>query len=268
MNLWQAIVLGIIQGITEWLPVSSSGHLVLSRHYLGLEPSLAFDVFLHFGSAAVVLFIFRKEVYTVITVFINALDDLPSKGLSAFTITPERRLAISIIIASIPTAIFGLVISRYYEGILSQPRSVGIALLITSGILMMNRNKRGVRTTGDLNVPDALVIGTLQGIATIPGLSRSGFTISGGILRGINRQVAVRYSFLLFLPAILGSGILKASNLSGGDDLFPLLIGVMTTMIVGYFTIKALLKLIERGWFYYFAIYCGLMGVILLIITV
>ncbi len=264
MNLWQAVVLGIIQGITEWLPVSSSGHLVLGKHFLGLEPSLAFDVFLHFGSAAVVLLIFRKEVITVITVFVNALDDLPSVGIKAFTTTPERRLGVLIILACIPTGIIGLIVSHYYEGVLSEPRTVGIALLVTSVLLAMCRNRRGTRGTRDLNSLDALVVGTLQGIATIPGISRSGSTISGGILRGINRQVAVRYSFLLFLPAILGSGLLKARHLSGGEELLPLTVGVITAMVVGYFTIKALLKVVEKGWFHYFAIYCGALGLILL----
>ncbi len=267
MNIVQAVILGIIQGITEWLPVSSSGHLVLAKYYLDLEPSLTFDVFLHFGSAAVVLIIFRKEVHAVLSAFFAAVKDLPAQGSSAMMNTPERRLAFLIIAASIPTGIIGLTISYFYEGILSEPRTVGMALLVTAGVLLSVRGKAGTRKAKDLNLTDAFIVGTMQGMAAIPGISRSGFTISGGLLRGIDRRVAVRYSFLLFLPAILAAGLLQARKMTGDIDIVPIAIGVITAMIVGYITIIALLKLIEKGWFHYFAIYCVAVGSFLIITT-
>ena len=267
MNILQAIILGIIQGITEWFPVSSSGHLVIAKYYLDLEPSLSFDVFVHFGSAAVVLLIFRKEVHAVITAFFAALKDLPTHGTSAMMNTPERRLAFLIIIASIPTGIIGLTISYFYEGILSEPRTVGMALLITAVVLLSTRSKLENRGAKDMNMVDALLIGTMQGMAAVPGISRSGFTISSGLLRGIDRRVAVRYSFLLFLPAILAAGLLQARDITGDMDHIPIIVGVITAMIVGYITIIALLKLIERGWFHYFAIYCVTVGTFLILTT-
>lgn len=267
MEIWQAVLLGIIQGITEWFPVSSSGHLVLSKNYLGIEPSLTFDVFVHFGSAAVILFIFRKEVKRVLVAFFSSVAESKEEGLSSFTKTSYRKLALFIIIGSIPTGILGLIISGFYEGPLSEPLFVGTALLITGLVLITTKFYHGERPQNDMNTMDALIIGTMQGLAAVPGISRSGFTISSSLIRGLKREVAARYSFLLFLPAITAAGLLKLNDLgSTSIEYVPLLIGTATAMLVGYITIKALLSLIQKGKFYAFSIYCFIVGMLVIIL--
>ena len=270
MEIWQAVLLGIIQGITEWFPVSSSGHLVLTKHFLDIEPSLFFDVFIHFGSAIVVLFIFRKDVKDVIVSFFSALIESPESGLKAFTKTGKRKLATYIIIGSIPTGIIGLLVSIYYEGFFSDPIIVGIALLVTGIVLLTTKDKDGKKTEEYMDTKDALSVGFMQGLASIPGISRSGFTISASLDRGIERETAARYSFLLFLPAITAAGILKITDLPKGEnpDLMILMIGTITAMLVGYITIKALLALIRKGEFYKFSIYCFAVGIIVILLSI
>lgn len=269
MDIWQAVLLGIIQGITEWFPVSSSGHLVLTKHFLGIEPSLFFDVFVHFGSALVVLIIFRTEVKNVIAAFFSALKDLPEDGRRAFFKTADRKLSLFIIVASIPTGLIGLLVSYYYEGFLSDPFWVGIALLLTGIVLMSTKGVKGDKREREMTFLDSILVGVMQGIAAIPGVSRSGFTISTSVHRGLNRDLAVRYSFLLFLPAITAAGLLKASSLTSTstENMLPVLIGTISAVIVGYASIKALLKLIEQGKFYMFSFYCFAVGTILVYLS-
>ncbi|MFO7990768.1 MAG: undecaprenyl-diphosphate phosphatase [Thermoplasmata archaeon] len=269
MNIWQAVLLGIIQGITEWFPVSSSGHLVLTKHFLGIEPSLFFDVFVHFGSALVVLIIFRKEVKNVIASFFSALKDLPVEGGNAFFKTADRKLSLFIILASIPTGLIGLLVSYYYEGFLSDPFWVGAALLLTGIVLISTKGRRGHKSEKEMTSLDGILVGIMQGIAAVPGISRSGFTISTAIHRRLDRDLAVRYSFLLFLPAITAAGLLKASSLtsSSTENLIPIFIGTVTAVIVGYVSIKTLLKLIEKGKFYMFSFYCLAVGTVLVYLS-
>ncbi|PIO06674.1 undecaprenyl-diphosphatase [Candidatus Woesearchaeota archaeon CG08_land_8_20_14_0_20_43_7] len=253
LTLIKAIILGIIQGITEWLPVSSSGHLVIFQRMLGLSVPVFFDILLHIGTLIAVVAVFHKDIMDMIkAVFTFRFQTVPGK------------LAIFIIIGSIPTAIIGFAFHDLFSSFFNSLLVVGIALIVTGIFLSVCERKEGKRS---LDTKNAFLIGIAQGVAIIPGISRSGSTIGTALLLGIKKETAARYSFLLAIPAIIGAGIFEGKEIIFSSmDWLPVIAGVLTSAIIGYLCIKLLLRLIAKRKFHLFSIYCILVGVISIIL--
>lgn len=274
MNFFQAILLGTIQGLTEFLPVSSSGHLVLLQALFGLEESeLFFDICLHGGTLIAVAAVFFREIAAIL----NTLIRLPSLGRRAgsmkrlYGTNQHVRISVLILVGSIPTGLMGVLFDEIADRIFSNLPLVGIMLLVTGTLLWITRGlKTAGRLVSGLGVKDALLVGLVQGLAILPGISRSGSTISAALLLGIDREVAGRYSFLLSIPAIVGaivlgfkSGLLEKSSASAA----ALIGGTFAAALVGYLALIFLLKIIKHGKFYLFSPYCWLAGILALILS-
>ncbi len=249
----EAFILAIVQGITEWLPVSSSGHLVIFQQLYGMSADIFFDLMLHLATLIVVLFVFRKDIVAVLKAFFK------------WDRSEEWKLAMFIIIGSIPTFIIGYSFKEFFTASFESLTVVGFALLITG--LMVAFTALPPRKA-KLGWKRAVLIGIFQGLAITPGISRSGATISAAISTGVDRAKAVRFSFLLFIPAILGAAAFQAKDVAsvGIADLGPVILGMVTAIIVGYFALKLLIRLVINRKFHWFAIYCWVLGITLLLV--
>lgn len=255
VTLIEVFFLAVIQGLTEWLPVSSSGHLVITQKVLGLNPPLIFDVMLHVGTLIVVLTVFRKDILDIIKALVNRDFE-----------TEEGKLALFIVVGSVPTAVIGFVFFDFFESLFSNLFAVGVALLITGCVLFFSEKRIGDRKMGVL---DSLLIGLAQGVAIIPGVSRSGVTIATGLLRKIDKITAFRYSFLLSVPAVIGATVMESRDLILGNvDMFPLFFGATISMIVGYASLKLLQKIVMSEKFHLFAYYCWVVGLVVVFFIV
>lgn len=250
----QAVVLGVVQGLTEFLPVSSSGHLVLGQHLLGLkEPELLFDVAVHVGTLAAVVAYFWRDLWTMLR-GLWARDEDAERG---------RRLIMLVVVGSVPTAAIGLFFRHDFERLFGSVTAVGIALLITGVLLMATHFAPPARRElWRMGAWRALVIGLVQGIAITPGISRSGSTISVALLLGVERRLAAEYSFLLSLPAILGALLLHLKDLGPGQavEWTPLLAGGAVAAGTGLIALKVLIGVVQRGGLHWFAFYCWALG--------
>jgi undecaprenyl-diphosphatase len=248
------IILGIVQGLTEFLPVSSSAHLVLAQEILGVDPpGLLLEAAVHMGTALAVLVLFRRDLYTLL------------QGVMRKEMAKERRYIIFLVIATIPIALAGLLAEEAVERAFASILLVGIALLVTGGMLFVADWAQRRTHRSRLNRIDALTIGVAQAVALIPGISRSGVTISIGLLRGIRAVEAARFSFLLSLPAILGASGFKLYQAMGDNANIPwieLIIGGAVATIVGAVAIKFLLALLMRGKLKAFGVYCIAVGLV------
>jgi undecaprenyl-diphosphatase len=252
-------ILGLIQGLAEWLPISSTGHLKIAEHYLGLTTTPLFNLILHLGTLVVVLFYFRTDIKNILT----ALAHLDFKS--------EHGIMIPlIIVATIPTAIIGLIYVEFLENTLQQLLIIGTTFII--GATLVYTSKLGKETTETITITTALIMGIAQGLAIFPGLSRSGATISTALLLGLKREKAFKFSFLLSIPAILGDTLVEAIKQRGqialsGIGNTELLIAILITIIVGYISIRIVSKTIRSKKFHYFAIYTWLLGITLITLT-
>ncbi|MEG6520523.1 undecaprenyl-diphosphate phosphatase [Desulfotomaculum sp. 1211_IL3151] len=251
----KALILGTVQGLTEFLPVSSTGHLLLGRKLLGLsEAGLFLDTMLHLGTLLAVVAIFWDDILYMIK-------------------RPFSKLSLLIIAGTIPTAIIGLRFEDFFEEISKTGVTVGWEFLITGAILWAADNMKSKgsnkKNIDQISFKDALVVGTLQGAAILPAISRSGLTIAGALFRGIDRQAAARFSFLLSLPAILGAVVLQGAKLAGGQaesiGLVPLLVGTIAAALSGYVAVKWMLAILQRGSLKAFSIYVWILGIGILI---
>ena len=275
MNSTEAVLLGIIQGLTEFLPVSSSGHLVLFQHLFGLkEAELFFDVCVHLGTLLAVIIVFRQEIKNIISAVMRFFSSSGPKksALQKIESDPDLKLALLIVIGSIPTAVLGLMFHSIADRLFSSPFFTGLMLMVTGLLLWLTR--RANTGAGGTNIEGfsrtkAFVIGIVQGLAIIPGISRSGSTISIGLLLGINRETAARYSFLLSIPAIVGAGLLSLKDsLSETDPVIWLsLWGAAAAALVGYAALKVLLGLVKKGHLHLFAPYCWLVGILAIVLS-
>lgn len=249
----EAAFWGLIQGLTEFLPISSSGHLVLVPALLGQDPpDLATTAMLHLGTLLAVLVYFRADVADVLT--------FTEKG---------RRLLKLLLIGTIPAAFIGLSLESQFEWLNDRPRGVALALLLTGVVLFSTRwIRRGERTTDEVGVKDTILIGLGQALALIPGVSRSGSTISTGLLRGFTDTEAARFSFLLGIPAIAGAGLLGGKDLidSGTGIGVEVLAGVVVAAVSGYAAIAFLLRLIGRTGLSPFGLYCIVAATVALLV--
>jgi len=266
MESLQSVMLGIIQGLTEFLPVSSSGHLVLLQNLFGIkEPELLFDISLHLGTLLAVFIVFYKEILRILQTLLRlpALIKSSRNLKSVFADNEEIRIFALILIGSIPTAILGILFHKIADQIFGAVWIVGAMLLVTGTLLWFTRRITiEGRPLIKVSIRDALMIGLIQGMAIMPGISRSGATISMALFLGMNREVAGRYSFLLSIPAILGAMMLSLNSTIVQTDIPVriILLGTVTAAIVGYIGLKILLRLVKRGHLYYFAPYCWLLG--------
>ena len=275
MNYTEAILLGIIQGLTEFLPVSSSGHLVLFQQLFGLkEAELFFDVCVHLGTLFAVMVVFRQEIMNILLALMRlfASSGSPKTVSQKIESDPDLKLAMLIIIGSIPTAVLGLLFRGIADRLFASAFIAGIMLIVTGLLLWITRwaGTRLKQAGADRLTPkNALIIGVVQGLAIIPGISRSGSTISIGLLLGIDRETAARYSFLLSIPAIVGAGALSLKDaLSHTDPVIRLsLLGAAAAALVGYVALKVLLSIVKRGHLYVFAPYCWVVGIIAILFS-
>ena len=270
MDLADAILLGIVQGLTEFLPVSSSGHLVLLQQLLGLkEAELFFDVCVHLGTLVAVIIVFRQEIKDIVLALLRlvAMTGQKEEMRAAIESDPQLKMALLIVIGSIPTAVLGLLFSSIADRLFSSVMIVGVMLIATGLLLWATRSKTKDSPPSGidrLTPKNAFIIGIVQGLAIIPGISRSGSTISTGLLLGIDREIAARFSFLLSIPAIVGAGMLslKEGLFAAGSTIQIPLVGAITAAIVGYAALKVLLQVVKKGGLHLFAPYCGLVGIV------
>ena len=265
MNWLQALLLGLVQGLTEFLPVSSSGHLAIGRELLGVEASedLVFEVVVHAATVIATIVVFRKQI----------LDLL--KGLFKFKYNDETDYICKILVSMIPVFVVGMFFKDWVTGLFSSLLVVGIALMVTALLLFLSDTLKPRQTESEarngISWWQALVIGCGQALAVIPGLSRSGTTISTGLLCGVKREKVAQFSFLMVLIPILGEAFL---DLVGGDitsssvGLGPLVIGFIAAFMSGLFACKAMIALVKRAKLKWFALYCALVGLTVIICTI
>lgn len=280
MTSIQAFILGVIQGLTEFLPISSSGHLVIFQRLFGLvEPGISFDISVHLGTLAAVVIFFRREILEVNAAAVSGFRRVIARKASLsrlFEEDPGFRLAMLLIVGSIPTAIIGILLQTWSDKLFSSLSLVGGMLMVTGLILVATgvllwltrgaEEKRHGMSGFTLGI--ALVIGVVQGLAIIPGISRSGSTIAAGLLFGLNRKTAGTYSFLLSIPAIAGAAALHLL-LDGMADFDPwmMVIGTVVSFAVGFLSLGILMRIVDRGKLYLFAPYCLLAGLAVLIFS-
>ena len=267
MTILEAIVLGVLQGITEFLPVSSSGHLVLMQYFLGIKESqVFFDVMLHFGTLGAVIIVYYQLIRSLVRTGFSTLfqADLYRRPRLTISNTPDLRLIWFLLLGSIPTGLIALLFKDSLESIFDKPMVVAGMLIITGLILQLSRlGQRQRQTETALKAWHTPLVGIVQGLAVIPGISRSGSTISISLLLGLSPQVAAQYSFLLSIPAILGAVVLKLKDV-GEITIVPTVIvaGTLTSFIVGYIALRFLLVLLNRGKFSIFSYYCFALGIV------
>jgi len=249
VTLIDILILAVVQGLTEWLPISSFGHLVIIEELLGLELPLIFNVMLHVGTVFVVLAVFWRDIIEVA----RALASLNFE-------TDEGKLALFVAVGSVPTALIGFFFHDIFVSFSHNLLSVGLALLITGFVLFVSERRK---TNRELSYLDSLLIGTAQGIAVAPGISRSGVTIATGLVRRVKKEIAFKYSFLLSIPAVIGATAMESKDLVANNvDMLALFLGAIISTIVGYISLKLLQRVVMKEKFHLFAYYCWIVGMI------
>jgi len=262
MEIYQGIILGILQGLTEFLPVSSSGHLVLGQIYFNItEYGLIFDTSVHMGTLAAVFVVYFKDILEILKSLVCFVRTRNPSGHEA-----NLALAAAIIMGSIPTAIIGFMLKQFEDILFTSSLLVGAMLLVTGCLLWVSRRCHRIGDGEYLTISRAVVIGIVQGLAVIPGISRSGATIATGLFIGLDRETAARFSFLLSIPAILGAQVISIKEMieSQGHIDPATICGTIVSFIVGLAALKLLLKLVKTGKFHLFAPYCWLAGILAL----
>lgn len=274
MSYLMSAVLGFVQGVAEFLPISSSGHLTLLQHFFGMpEPDQLFNILLHFATLLAVCVYYLQDVVEMIVEFFRGIASLFSRQPSHGNPPEARRLVLLVIVGTLPLFVV-MLIKDQVEALGSSPVFVSCALLVTGCVLFLSdRMAGGKKTARNATMKDVLLVGVAQGCATIPGLSRSGCTISAGMAVGFDRKFAVRYSFLMSLPAVLGATILEVKDVFGAEGGLPegmlpkYLLGMVIAGVVGYFSIRLVNLLASKGKFGAFAYYCWAAGLIFLILS-
>ncbi|HAQ69685.1 MAG TPA: UDP-diphosphatase [Flavobacteriales bacterium] len=261
MSAIEAIILGIIQGLTEFLPVSSSGHLELAKAVLGdqslPEESLLFTVVLHFATALSTIVIFRKEIAEIFT------------GLLQFKWNEQAEFSVKIILSMIPAAVIGVIFNDQIEALFSRQILLVGAMLILTGLLLFLAD-RAKNTNKKVTYSSALLIGISQAIAILPGISRSGATISTSVLLGIDRERAARFSFLMVVPLILGKmakDLLEGGIAKSQMEILPLVLGALAAFISGLIACQWMISLVKKSQLKYFSFYCLIVGTIAILIS-
>lgn len=267
MELLKSILLGIIQGLTEFLPVSSSGHLVLAQEIFGLSyneaENLAFDVFLHFGTLVAICVVFRKTVWGIIKAFFTSLKKLFTGKYRYSTLDRFEKMLLLMIISIIPLFVV-LLLKDKIDALFSSVLAVGISLIVTAGLLFVaDMLTKKPRKTVEPKPLHGLIIGLFQAVATVPGISRSGSTITGGLLCGLDKSFAVEFAFVMSIPAVLGANILEIFKVVKNGMETPFiycLIGAAVAAVVGVGAIKLVELVSRKNKFIFFSIYCAAVG--------
>jgi len=286
MTWWEALILGLLQGLAEFLPISSSGHLVLGQYFLGVsEPDITFEVFVHFGTVCSIATVYWKRIVTIIRQFFGALlhpsrlraalrpgpiENAPDEPFSAEVSgkgdrsTPPSgpvRLALFILLSMIPTGIVYVLFGDTLEGLFEYPKFVCGMLLVTGVLLLLIRFRPN--PDGNFSTAKSLLVGLAQGAAMIPGISRSGSTISTAIFLNVDRKDAADFSFLMSLPVIVGATLLKALDIfetNAAVDWLPIVVGTLVAYVSGIWAIRVVIAFVQRGDLQYFAYYCFAAG--------
>lgn len=255
MSMAEAVFLGIIQGLTEFLPVSSSGHLVLVQHWLGVKaPGITFEIMVHLGTLLAVLAVYGRDLMRVALCFLKGVMALAGGRItwSAFWDDQDSRLGLLLVAGTVPAALLGLAFEPFFASLFASPMVVAYALVLTGVVLWvagrLGESRRGLE---GLTLADALLVGFFQAAAIAPGISRSGATIAAGLFRGLNREAAARFSFLLSIPAIMGAVVLGVVDLANaGPAGLPwnrLIAGTVAAAVSGFVAIRTLLRLLRAG---------------------
>lgn len=265
MSVLEALLLGTVQGLTEFLPVSSSGHLAVLKHLFGRgDVPILFDVLLHISTLGVVVIVFRRRIGAILV----SLARWAGRRATAGADGENLRIVVLALPATVVTGVLGVVISGFDPG--GSPTLVGVLFLATAGILIATRYARGTRGYDGMGPGRALLAGFAQGLGVFPGISRAGITISAGLLSGVARREAAEFSFLISIPAVLGALVLTLPDLADLTATVPpaaLLAGVVSSFLVGLLSLRLLLRLVRGGRLYLFAIYLVPLGIITLIVT-
>ena len=267
MDIIQAIIIGIVQGLTEFLPVSSSAHLVFIQKLLGVESSLAFDTFLHLGTLIAVLWFFRYDIYKMLkSWWLSIQDILQGRFKEGFYEDPYKRLAWYVILATVPVGIVGVLFEDSVDALFSGALYVPAFFLFVTGTILYlsQRMSSGEINYNTITKKEALFMGLGQACAILPGLSRSGTTIAAGLTIGLNKEFAAKFSFILSIPAILGAFVLQLKDIGSAMDanFLPVILGFIASIVAGYLAIKWMLDLVKNKSLDIFAYYCWLMGLI------
>ncbi|WYV02020.1 undecaprenyl-diphosphate phosphatase [Oceanobacillus sp. FSL H7-0719] len=259
----QYLVLGLVQGVTEPIPISSSGHLIIFRHLFGIEAKgLSFEIFVNFASLLAVFIIYKDDIIRLIK---NTYLFIFKRDQSAKS---DFQFVIYLIIATIPVGVVGLLFGDYLGEVLSGTNVVGVTLLITGAAIWMIRNLRGRKLEGQLTTKDAVIVGLAQAVAVTPGISRSGASIISAMLVGMRQDTALRFAFLLYIPVSLGTTILEVPDLVTSPEfqalLIPNLIAFITAFIATYFALKWFMNIMAKGNLKYFAYYCFVVGLLVI----
>ncbi|HOE56500.1 MAG TPA: undecaprenyl-diphosphate phosphatase [Bacillota bacterium] len=252
MSIIQAVILGLIQGLTEFLPISSSGHLVLFQKIFGInEPALLFDTMLHVGTLAAVVTVLRKDILSLLK-------------------KPFQKLTWLLLAGTIPTVIIAIMFKDFFEEMFRSGSTLGIEFFITGFVLLFaEKLNAGVKHINETSYLDAAFIGVMQGVAIMPAVSRSGLTISGALLRNLDREFAAKFSFLLSIPSILGGAVFQIKDIieagSGRIGNAPIIAGTAAAAIAGYFSVRFMIVLIKKGSMKYFSYYVFGLGAFVLI---
>ena len=287
MNFIQSIIMGIVQGVTEFLPVSSSGHLAIFKHILNVETDtgILFDILLHIGTLIAIFAVYFKDIKELfiegcrliadlVMNLITWCQNLASKGerrpYRKLVGTTNRKFVVLIILSTIPTGIIGVIGGNIVE-VASETLIVpGICLLMTSMLLLIADSKKtGRKRIRSVTYTNSFVLGICQGVATLPGLSRSGTTITACLLSDFEKNLAVKYSFIMSIPAVLGAAVLELKDIGkvsiGAGEWASYIVGMAIAAVVGYICIKTMLVVVRKKKFKGFAIYCAIVGIIAII---
>lgn len=268
MPIWEAVLLGIIQGLTEFLPISSTAHLLVARHLLGhAQPEDAFTVVIQLGTLLAVFVYFRADIVRMLR---GLGADIRARRLAS---TPDSRLGWLIVLGTIPVVVLGFTLKKWLKATFFNPTSIAVVAIAFALLMALSewwaarRARRGLEPRDEAHITwfDALWVGAFQALALMPGGSRSGTTITAGLFAGLGRPAAARFSFLLSLPAILGAGLKEMyderATLFAGDQLPALVVGLLVSAVVGYFAIAFLLSFLKRYSTNVFVVYRILLGV-------
>ena len=269
MSYIEAVILGLVQGLAEFLPVSSSGHLALLQQWFGIEEDnvLLFAVLLHVGTLISVLIVYWKDVWELIKELGLTIKDIfTGKGLRLEE-RPTRKLGVMIIVATIPTGVIGILFNDFFDSLYNSVIPIGVGLIIT-GFLLILAERTGTSSRGiqQMNYRNALFIGTVQGLAICPGISRSGSTLFGSLICNLDRKFAVKFVFLISIPSILGSAVMEtpAAIQSGLDTALigPIAVGMIVAAVSGLVAIKTMIKIVSSKKLSYFSYYVWALGLI------
>lgn len=272
MSVFEALIQGVVQGLSEFLPISSSGHLSLLQYFFGIsgEASASYSILLHFGTLVAVFAAFYKTIWALIVEFFRMVKDIFTGKFSLKNASPERRMILLLIVAELPLLVFYF-ISDFYNSLSADSDIIveGCCFLLTSILLFISdRVIKGKKTAADMSYKDALIIGTVQGIAPLPGLSRSGSTISTGLMCGLTREYAVSFSFIMGIPPVLMANLLEIKDILTAEvdgavaPLEPIqsVIGIVVAAVVGFASIKMVNYLVKKDKFTIFAWYTLFLG--------